>query len=65
MKKRILSLGLAVVMVGAMLAGCSSQQGATQGDAAGDTQDTVADTGQEGNMATAEGGGTTGADAIL
>lgn len=66
MKRRhITAILLAGVLTVSMLAGCSSQPGATQGDAAGDTQDTVADTGQEGNMATAEGEGATAPDAIL
>lgn len=66
MKRRyITAILLAGVLIVSMLAGCSSQPGATQGDAAGDTlQDTVADTGQEGNMATAEGEGVAAPDAI-
>ena len=44
----IIAILLAGVLTVSMLAGCSSQPGATQGDAAGDTlQDTLADTGQE------------------
>ena len=66
MKRRhITAILLAGVLTVSMLAGCSSQPGATQGDAAGDTlQDTLADTGQEGNMATAEGEGAAAPDAI-
>ena len=66
MKRRhITAILLAGVLTVSMLAGCSSQSGATQGDAAGDTlQDTLAGSGQEGNMATAEGEGAAAPDAI-